>query len=96
MQKQAITHYYNYPRHPQSNAYIERFNRTLSEYFIKWHEEDLTEIKSFNNKLMDFCLCYNIEKPHKGLNKMPPLKYYVNEFVKQPSQSNMSWTSTII
>jgi hypothetical protein len=43
---------------------------------------------------MDFCLWYNIEKPHKGLNKLPPLKYYVNEFVKQPSQSNMSWTPT--
>jgi hypothetical protein len=67
---------------------------TQSEYFIKWHEEDLTDIKSFNNKLMDFCLWYNIEKPHKGLNKLPPLKYYVNEFVKQPAQSNMSWTPT--
>jgi transposase InsO family protein len=94
IQKQNMTHYYSYPRHPQSNAYVERFNRTLSEYFIKWHEEDLTDIKSFNNKLMDFCLWYNIEKPHKGLNKLPPLKYYVNEFVKQPSQSNMSWTPT--
>jgi transposase InsO family protein len=26
-----IIHYYNYPRHPKSNGYIERFNRILQE-----------------------------------------------------------------
>lgn len=95
IQKQDMTHYYSYPRHPQSNAYVERFNRTLSEYFIKWHEDELIDINEFNSKLMDFCLWYNTEKPHKGLNKLSPLKYYVNEFTKQSAQSNMSWTPTL-
>jgi len=27
----SITHYYNYPRSPKMNAYVERFNRTLRE-----------------------------------------------------------------
>ncbi len=53
-------------------------------------------LEVFNNQLMDFCLWYNIEKPHKGLNKLPTLKYYVNEFVKQPAQSNMSWTPILL
>lgn len=34
--KQNLTHYFNYPRHPQSNSHVERFNRTIQEQFAYW------------------------------------------------------------
>ncbi|MDR2644727.1 MAG: integrase core domain-containing protein [Endomicrobium sp.] len=37
-------HYWNYPRNPKSNAYIERFNTTLREQFFDTYQYDLTDI----------------------------------------------------
>ncbi len=34
---------FKYPRHPQANAYSERFNRTIQEQFVDWHIEGLEE-----------------------------------------------------
>jgi transposase InsO family protein len=42
---EKITHYWNYSRSPKSNAYIERFNRTLREQFFDAYQYDLTDIK---------------------------------------------------
>jgi IS30 family transposase len=28
-------HYHNYPKSPKSNAYVERFNRTIREQFVQ-------------------------------------------------------------
>lgn len=30
-----ITQYFSYPRTPKSNAYVERFNRTIQEEFVE-------------------------------------------------------------
>jgi transposase InsO family protein len=30
-QKNGLIHFFNYPKHPQSNGYLERFNRTIQE-----------------------------------------------------------------
>lgn len=31
LKEKGIKHYYNYPRNPKGNAYVERMNRTLQE-----------------------------------------------------------------
>jgi putative transposase len=92
-QEQDLTHYFNYPRHPQSNAHLERFNRTVQEQFAYWHTDALDEPEPFNRKLMDYLLWYNTEKPHRGIGKLPPLRYYLNNFVT-PQKSNILWTLT--
>lgn len=88
-----IPHFHIYPKHPQSNAYIERFNRTLQEQFVDWHEEELEDVDTFNKRLIDYLLWYNAERPHKSLKYLPPLKYYVDT-LDEKHQSNMLWTST--
>ena len=90
-----IIHYHNYPRRPQSNGHIERFNRTIQEQFVQWHEEDLYEdIQKFNRKLMDYLVWYNTEKPHRSINQLSPMRYYVNVVIKNKKKSNMLWTLT--
>ena len=92
-QEQNLVHYFNYPRHPQSNSHLERFNRTVQEQFAHWHTDALDEPEIFNRKLMDYLIWYNTEKPHRGIGKLPPLRYYIDNFIA-PQKSNMLWTLT--
>ena len=91
--EQNLVHYFNYPHHPQSNSHLERFNRTVQEQFAYWHTDALDEPEAFNRKLMDYLIWYNTEKPHRGIGKLPPLRYYLNNFIT-PQKSNMLWTLT--
>jgi putative transposase len=92
-EQQELVHYFNYPRHPQSNAHLERFNRTIQEQFAYWHTDYLDEVDIFNRHLMEYLIWYNTEKVHRGIGKVPPLRYYVDNFVS-PKKSNMYWTLT--
>lgn len=69
-----ITHQFSYPRTPQINGYVERFNRTLKEEFLYRYELDITEEK-FNHKLTNYLIWYNTKRPHQSLNMKSPLQY---------------------
>lgn len=93
-QDNDLVHFFNYPHHPQANGHLERFNRTVQEQFADWHADSLDDPEVFNRSLMDYLVWYNTEKPHRGIGKLPPLRYYLDNFA--PSQkSNMLWTLTI-
>ena len=93
-QRNSLVHFYNYPKHPQSNGHLERFNRTIKEQFAEWHIDDIDEPEVFNRPLMDYLIWYNTEKPHRGIGKVPPLRYYLDNFVSPPIKSNILWTLT--
>ena len=95
VKEENLVHFYNYPRHPKSNAYVERFNRTLQEQYVNWHRDELVDVNTFNHGLMDYLLWYNTERPHKGLKNIPPLKYYLETEVKNKKKSHMLWTLTL-
>jgi len=92
--KHHLVHYFNYPRHPQSNAHLERFNRTIQEQFAYWNTDLLDDPNIFNRNLMTYLIWYNTEKVHRGIGKIPPLRYYLDNFVTSPKKSNMYWTLT--
>jgi len=88
-----MTHYHTYPRTPKMNAEIERFNRTLSDAFIKQHRMLLAyDIDAFNEKLIDWLLWYNTRRPHWSLGLVSPLKYIVSTLTA--NESHMLWTDT--
>jgi len=93
IKRQKIIHFYNYPKCPKMNAYVERFNRTIQDQYISWNMGDLYEPPEFNHGLMKYLLWYNSEKPHRGIGKVPPLWYFVTNFLS-PQKSNMLWTAT--
>jgi putative transposase len=90
-----LVHFFNYPRHPQSNAHVERFNRTIQEQFANWHIDELEELDTFNRNLMEYLIWYNTERPHRSIGNLPPLKFYLNKYYKPQQKSNMLWTLTI-
>jgi putative transposase len=63
------------------------------EQFAYWNTNFLDETDDFNRRPMDYLFWYNTEKPHRGIGKLPPLRYYLDKFVT-PQQSNMLWTLT--
>ena len=72
LKSKKISHFYIYPKRPQENGYIERFNRTLHEYFIEGNTYDFTSIEEFNKRMMQFLIWYNTIKPHSALKKSAP------------------------
>jgi transposase InsO family protein len=94
LEKNGIVHFHTYPRCPKQNSEIERFNRTLSDAFIKRNRMLLAyDIDTFNDKLMDWLLWYNTRRPHWSLGLISPLRYICNQLSEKESQ--MCWTSTI-
>lgn len=72
-----IKHLWNYPRSPKSNAYIERFNRTLQDEFLNEIKHQITfdKLKELNDHLKTYLHFYNHERPHWGLNLNTPVRY---------------------
>jgi len=93
LKQQDVVHFWNYPKSPKANAYVERFNGVIQRQHVGWHLDELHEPKLFNQGLMQYLMWYNTEKPHRGIGKVPPLAYYVHNFV-DPKKSNMLWTAT--
>ena len=93
-QENGFIHFFNYPKHPESNCYVERFNRTIQEQFVNLYVDYLDEPSVFNEKLMEYLIWYNTEKPHRGIGNLPPLRYYLDSFFTTPKKSNMLWTLT--
>ena len=93
--KENIIHFNTYPRSPKQNSEIERFNRTLSDAFIKEHRYLLAyDIDQFNEKLINWLLWYNTRRPHWSLGLISPLRYICNQLSAEKSQR--CWTSTSI
>ena len=93
LEKSGIVHFHTYPRCPKMNTEIERFNRTLSDAFIKQNRMLLAyDIEAFNKKLIEWLLWYNTRRPHWSLGLISPLKYIVNTLTDK--ESHMLWTDT--
>lgn len=84
-------HWHTYPKTPQMNAHVERFNRTIQEEFVDFHAASLPNPNRFNAKLIEYLLWYNLERPHWGLNLLSPVQFLKQE---QP-ESRMWWPNTI-
>ncbi len=87
----GIKRWYTYPRCPKMNAQAERFNRTIQEKFVDYNEDLLfTDLQAFNQKLFDWMLWFNAERPHWSHGQRPPLQYVA----EHTDQCQMSWTHT--
>jgi transposase InsO family protein len=91
LQQYLIRRWYTYPKSPKMNAHAERFNRTLQESFVNYHEALLfTDIHLFNQKLADWLIFYNTESPHHSLGLQSPVSFLIQH---QP-ECQRYWTHT--
>ena len=93
-----LTHYHTYPRTPKMNAHVERFNRTIQEEFVDYHDGELLNVDVFNRKLVDWLFWYNAERPHWAFqNRLSPVEFIMSLQARSfiPSQEcKMGWTYT--
>jgi transposase InsO family protein len=86
-----IERWYTYPKSPRMNAHVERFNRTLQESFVDDHEALLfTDLALFNQKLADWLIFYNTQRPHFALGQQPPL----SSLLQHQPECQRWWTHT--
>lgn len=94
VREQQLVHFHTYPRSPKMNAHVERFNRTLDEEFLRWNRAFLRDdIRAFNEKLIDWLLWYNGERPHYALGQVSPFRFMMSSL--PTSECQMWWTHTI-
>jgi putative transposase len=94
LEKKNIIHFYNYPKCPKMNAFVERFNRTIQEDFINSNLMSLRDdLERFNHDLIEWLLWYNTKRPHESLGMVSPLKYIVSTLPAR--KSHMWWTRTL-
>jgi hypothetical protein len=91
LEKDKIPHPFIYPRCPQINTFIERYNRTLQEEFINPNLDTIHDKGVFLKRLTDYLIYYNTERPHHSLNLKSPLEYFVEE--GGMSQMSLTYTS---
>jgi len=87
--------WHTFPRTPKMNARCERFNRTLQDEFLDYHEDLLfTDLKSFNDKLFDCLLWYNTKRPHHALGLNTPASVVAS--CLPHTQCRMYWPNTCL
>lgn len=90
LEGEGVTHFFNYPRRPQWNGHVERFNRTIQEEFLNWHVQTLADdVEAFNGLCCEWLLWYNGERHHHAL-KAPPLRH----LIRNHGLSQTAWTHT--
>lgn len=89
-----VIHYWSYPRTPKSNAYIERFNRTIQEEFLYSNLEYIYNINELNSKLIEYLIFYNTIRPHYSLQNTTPMSYIISNNLEN-KECHMCGTCTI-
>ena len=84
-------HWHTYPKTPKMNAHEERFNRTIQEEFIDYHEGALLAPHRFNAQLLHYLLWFNGERPHWSLGLKSPIQFLTEQ---NPSVCHMWWRDT--
>jgi len=90
LQAAGVEHYFNYPRRPQQNGTVERFNRTIQEEFLSWHRQTLAyDLPEFNRLCCEWLLWYNGERTHHSLGATP-----LGYLIRKHGLSQNGWTHT--
>ncbi len=76
----SLVQYFNYPRKPRNQGWVERFNRSLQEEFLDWRHASLAgPAEEFNQELEAWLRWYNGERVHRSLGRpcqrLTPLAY---------------------
>ena len=77
--KDGIRHLFIYPRCPQINTFIERYNRTLQEECLDYRLDELIDLKQGNQILADWNIYYNTKRRHHSLGLKSPINYFIEQ-----------------
>jgi Integrase core domain len=78
LESKGITQFFNYPRSPKMNAFIEKYNHTMQCECIEYHTYLLRQGNQaqFNHNLEEWNNWYNHQRPHTSLQYLSPMQYF--------------------
>lgn len=85
-----IPHLFIYPRCPQIDTFIERYNRTVQEEFIDYHLDTIFNPEVFPRELADWNIFYNTKRRHHTLGNVSPLQALIEK--GGMSQKSLTYT----
>ena len=92
LKREGIPHYFSYPRCPKINTYIERYNRTIQEEFIDNNLDVIYDKPLFSQRLAEYLIFYNTQRPHKSLGLKSPMDYLMEN--GGMSQKSLTYTGS--
>jgi transposase InsO family protein len=92
LERERIPHLFIYPNCPQINTVIERYNRSMQEEFVDVYEDLIYQPKLFSQKLAEYNVFYDTQRPHHSLGLKSPLQYLADN--GQMSQMSLTYTNT--
>ena len=91
LRRLCLSHWHTYPKNPKMNAHDERFNRSIQEEFIDFHDHLLLDPVAFNDKMVDYLIWFNTERPHWALDLKSPIQFLIEG---KPKECQMYGTDT--
>lgn len=89
LQLNDISHRTTQVRRPQSNGFVERFNRTVKEEFIAtaFRKKLFTSVEALQEDFDQWLYTYNYQRPHRGYRNMgkrpfDTIKSFINKQTK--------------
>ena len=75
---EGITQWWNYPRSPKMNAYIEKYNHTVQAECLEYHLYLLRQgnFVEFDRRHQEWNNWYNNRRPHTSLQYLSPVQYF--------------------
>jgi hypothetical protein len=90
LERDQIPHLFIYPRCPKINTFIERYNRTVQEEYLDWHQDELIDLTQGNQLLADWNIYYNTKRRHHSLGLKSPMDYFIDN--GGMSQKSLTYT----
>ena len=75
---EGITQWWNYPRSPKMNAFIEKYNHTVQAECLEYHLYLLRQgnFIEFDRRHQEWNNWYNNRRPHTALQYLSPVQYF--------------------
>lgn len=85
LNQEGITQWFNYPRSPKMNAFIEKYNHTVQAECLEYNLYLLRQgnFKEFDRQHQEWNNWYNNKRPHTSLQYLSPVQYFNQQL--QPS-----------
>jgi hypothetical protein len=78
LNQEGITQWFNYPRSPKMNAFIEKYNHTVQAECLEYNLYLLRQgnYAEFDKRHQEWNTWYNSRRPHTSLQYLSPVQYF--------------------
>jgi hypothetical protein len=78
LEQEGITQWWNYPRSPKMNAFIEKYNHTVQAECLEYNLYLLRQgnYEEFDKRHQEWNTWYNSRRPHTSLQYLSPVQYF--------------------